>query len=87
MTILTNGHLVTMSQTGARPEPQIDPDPDEGNAAGGVDAIEEPVQVPPLTPDVPSAQLSDDDVPDAIQEGEEPDSDANVEDPSAEPAD
>lgn len=75
-----------MSDTGARPEPQVDADPDEGNAAGGVDAVEEPVQLPALTPDVPSAQLEDDDVPDAIQEPEEPDSEANTEDPSSEPS-
>lgn len=76
-----------MSETGDRPVPQLDEDPDEGNAAGGVDAVEEPVQVDALTPDVPSAQLDvEDDVPDAILEPEEPDSEANTEDPSAEPS-
>lgn len=75
-----------MSETGARPEPQIDSEPDEGNAAGGIDAIEEPVQVPALDTVVPSAQLEDDEVPDEIQEPEGPDSEANIDDPSAEPS-
>lgn len=69
------------------PVPEIDPEPDEGNEAGGVDAVENPSVVPPVTPDVPlSAQVTDDQVPDGIQEPEEPDSDANTEDPSAEPS-
>ena len=70
------------------PEPTIDQDPDEGNAAGGVDAVEEPVVTDPLTPDSPlNAQLDEDvTVPDAISEPEEPDSEANTEDPSAEPS-
>lgn len=43
-------------------EPKIDPDPDPGNEAGGVDAVEE------------------------IKEPEEPDTEANLDDPSAEPS-
>ncbi|MFL6061030.1 MAG: hypothetical protein ACJ72E_07355 [Marmoricola sp.] len=70
------------------PEPTIDGDPDEGNAAGGVDAVEEPVVPDPVTPDSPlNAQLDEEaHVPDAISEPEEPDSDANTADPSAEPS-
>lgn len=76
-----------MSETGARPVPQLDEEPDEGNAAGGADAIQDPVPEPdPVTPDVPSAQLTDDEVPDAIQEPEERDTEANAEDPSVEPS-
>jgi hypothetical protein len=68
------------------PEPTIDADPDPGDAAGGVDAPEPDKPETPVTPDVPlSAQVDDDDIPDAIQEPEGQDSEANVEDPSAEP--
>lgn len=56
------------------PEPHIDEDPDEGDAAGGVDAIEPAHQADPVTPDAPmSPQVDENAVPDAIQEGEEPD--------------
>lgn len=75
-----------MTETGARPVPRIDEEPDEGNAAGGVDAVAEPKEINPLTPDVPSAQLDEDDVPDQIQEPEEPDSEANIDDPNPEPS-
>lgn len=75
-----------MSETGARPVPEVDSEPDEGNAAGGVDAIEEPVQVPAVGTQVPSAQL-DADVPQELKEPEGPDSEANIDDPSVEPAD
>lgn len=69
------------------PTPAVDPDPDPGNEVGGADAVQEDVAVPPVTPDVPlSAQVDDDHVPDEIQVPEEPDSEANVEDPSAEPS-
>jgi len=69
------------------PEPKIDDDPDPGNEAGGPDSIEEDTSIPPLTPDVPlSAQLEDDAVPDEIQEPETPDTEANTENPSAEPS-
>lgn len=75
------------STPGPPTEPTLDDDPDEGNAAGGVDAVEEPVQIDPVTPDSPlSAQMDDDTIPDAVQEPEEPDSEANQEDPSAEPS-
>ncbi len=69
------------------PTPEVDPDPDPGNEVGGTDAVEDDAGVPPVTPDVPlSAQLDDEHVPDEIQEPEEPDTEANVEDPSAEPS-
>ncbi|WP_183407032.1 hypothetical protein [Nocardioides marmorisolisilvae] len=42
---------------------------------------------PPVTPDSPlSAQIDDEDMPSAITEPEEPDSEANVENPSTEPS-
>jgi hypothetical protein len=75
-----------MDTPGAAPEPHIDEDPDPGNEAGGTDAVEEDTAIPPVTPDVPSAQLTDDEVPDEIQEPEEPDSEANIENPSTEPS-
>jgi hypothetical protein len=76
-----------MSEPGPAPVPHVDPDPDPGNEAGGTDAVEEETVVPPVTPDTPlSAQFDEDDVPDAVQEPESPDSDANVDDPSAEPS-
>jgi len=69
------------------PEPRIDPDPDPGNEAGGVDAVEENGTFPPVPPDEPlSAQMAEETMPDGIKEPEEPDSDANVDDPSAEPS-
>jgi hypothetical protein len=69
------------------PEPKIDPDPDPGNEAGGVDAVEENGTFPPVPPDEPlSAQMAEEKMPDEIKEPEEPDSDANVGDPSAEPS-
>jgi hypothetical protein len=69
------------------PEPQIDPDPDPGNEAGGVDAIPDNGTFPPVPPDEPlNAQMEDEEVPDEIQEPEEPDSGANTEDPSTEPS-
>lgn len=76
-----------MDTPGAAPEPTIDADPDPGNGAGGADAVTEETSIPPVTPDVPlSAQLDEDIVPDEIQEGETPDTDANTEDPSSEPS-
>lgn len=75
-----------METPGAAPEPQIDAEPDPGNEAGGPDAVEEDTSIPPLTPDVPSAQLEDDDVPDEIQEPEKPDTEANIDDPNPEPS-
>ena len=76
-----------MSTPGQAPVPQIDPDPDPGNEAGGPDAVEEETVLPPLTPDTPlSAQLDEDDVPDEVQEPETPDSEANEDEPSAEPS-
>ena len=69
------------------PEPQVDADPDPGNEAGGVDAVEENGTFPPVPPEEPlNAQMADEEVPEEIQEPEEPDTDANVEDPSAEPS-
>jgi hypothetical protein len=81
------GHLSLMSEQDNIPEPQVDPDPDPGNEAGGVDAVEENGTFPPVPPDEPlNAQMEDERVPDEIQEPEEPDTNANVEDPSAEPS-
>jgi hypothetical protein len=75
------------SEIAPAPEPTVDEDPDLGNAAGGTDAVEEPVLIPPLTPDTPlNAQLEDETVPDEISEPEEADSEANIDDPSAEPS-
>ena len=69
------------------PEPKVDPDPDPGNEAGGVDAVREKAPFPPVPPDEPlSAQMSAEAVPDEIQTGEEPDTGANIEDPSTEPS-
>jgi hypothetical protein len=69
------------------PEPHIDPDPDPGNEAGGVDAVPENGTFPPVPPDEPlNAQMEDEKVPDEIKAPEEPDTGANVEDPSAEPS-
>lgn len=68
------------------PEPTIDDEPDPGNEAGGPDAVVEPTTVPPLNPEVPLPPDIEDVVPDEIQEPEEPDSEANVEEPSAEPS-
>jgi len=74
------------SDLGPAPEPQVDADPDPGNEAGGPDAVEDRVPLP-ITPDTPlSAQLDGQDVPDSIQAPEEPDTEANVDDPSAEPS-
>ncbi len=74
-----------METSPAAPVPQIDPEPDPGNEVGGTDAVAEDPAVPPVTPDVPmSAQLDDDDIPDAIQQPETPDTEANTADPSAE---
>jgi hypothetical protein len=69
------------------PEPHIDPDPDPGNEVGGVDAVPENGTFPPVPPDEPlNAQMEDEKVPDEIKAPEEPDTGANVEDPSAEPS-
>ena len=69
------------------PEPKIDPDPDPGNEAGGVDAVPDNGTFPPVPPDEPlNAQMSDEEVPDEIQQGEDADTGANVEDPSTEPS-
>jgi hypothetical protein len=68
-------------------EPEIDENPDLGNAAGGADAVEEPTPPEPLTPEVPrSAQMDHEDIPDELKEPEGPDSEANIDDPSAEPS-
>lgn len=78
---------MTDPEVAPAPVPTIDEDPDLGNAAGGTDAVEEPVVVDPLTPDVPlNAQLDDEHVPDEISKPEEPDSEANTEDPTSEPS-
>jgi hypothetical protein len=69
------------------PEPKIDPDPDPGNEAGGVDAVEDGGTFPPVPPDEPlSAQMADEEVPDELKEPEDPDSEANIDDPTAEPS-
>jgi hypothetical protein len=67
------------------PEPQVDPDPDPGNEAGGVDAVEENGTFPPVPPDEPlNAQMEDEKVPEEIKEQEEPDRPADTDDPSKE---
>jgi hypothetical protein len=67
------------------PEPKVDPEPDPGNEAGGVDAPDYAVPMPPVPPDEPlNAQMEDEEVPDEIQEQEEPDRPADTEDPSRE---
>ena len=69
------------------PEPKIDPDPDPGNEAGGVDAVPEHGTHPPVPPDEPlNAQMEEEDVPEEIQEGEGPDRAADTDDPTSEPA-
>jgi hypothetical protein len=69
------------------PEPKVDPEPDPGNEAGGVDAVTEHGTFPPVPPDEPlNAQMEEEDVPDEIQEGEKPDRAPDTEDPSSEPA-
>ena len=75
-----------MDEPGPAPEPQIDPEPDPGNEAGGTDAVEEETTFPPVTPETPlSAQIDDSDMPDEVSELEPSDTDANQEDPTAEP--
>jgi hypothetical protein len=69
------------------PEPKIDPDPDPGNEAGGVDAAHEQGTFPPVPPDEPlNAQMEEETVPDELQQREQPDRPADTEDPSTEPA-
>ncbi|MET3962755.1 hypothetical protein ABIE44_002689 [Marmoricola sp. OAE513] len=69
--------------------PTIDENPDPGNAAGGTDAIEDPTpstEETPLTRDLPASEHVDQEqIPDELQEPEGPDSEANLDDPSAEP--
>ena len=68
------------------PEPQVDPEPDPGNEAGGVDAAETNGTFPPVPPDEPlNAQMEEEEIPDEIQRPEEPDSAAETEDPTPEP--
>jgi len=69
------------------PEPKIDPEPDPGNAAGGVDAPPENGTFPPVPPDEPLSAQMEDEVPDEAREPEQQDRDANVTDPSVEPPD
>jgi hypothetical protein len=67
------------------PEPRIDPDPDPGNEAGGVDAVPDNRTFPPVPPDEPlNAQMEEETVPDEIQEQEDPDRSADTADPSRE---
>jgi hypothetical protein len=81
------GHSGAMGDDDNIPEPKIDPDPDPGNEAGGVDAVPENATFPPVPPDEPlNAQMEEEDVPDEVQEREEPDREADTEDPSSEPA-
>lgn len=59
------------------PEPKIDSEPDPGDAAGGVDAVEARRPENPVTPEPPIGEHPYDDVvPDAVSEPEEPDTDA-----------
>jgi hypothetical protein len=58
--------------TSDAPTPQIDQEPDEGEAAGGVDAVLPAHVVDPVIPDPPvSAQIDEDQVPDEIQQPED----------------
>ncbi|HET9498659.1 MAG TPA: hypothetical protein VFO98_00205 [Marmoricola sp.] len=51
------------------PEPRIDDNPDEGEAAGGVDAVAAAHQIDPVIPEPPiSPQIGEEKVPEAIQE-------------------
>ena len=69
------------------PEPTVDEDPDPGNAAGGVDAVEEEHLVPPVPAGEPlNAQMADEKVPDELLEPEGHDREADIDDPSKEPA-
>jgi hypothetical protein len=71
--------------SGSIPEPQIDPEPDPGNEAGGVDAVPGNGTTPPVPPDEPlNAQMEEEEVPDEIQRLEDPDRAADTEDPSSE---
>ena len=78
------------TEPGPPTQPQLDEDPDPGAAVGGTDAIAEPTpgtEEPPLTREVPaSAQVDRDEIPDELQQPEGPDSEANMDDPSAEPS-
>lgn len=59
------------------PEPRIDPEPDPGEAAGGVDAVLPRRQENPVTPEPPIGEHpTDEDMPDAIETPEPPDEDA-----------
>jgi hypothetical protein len=70
------------------PEPKIDPEPDPGNEAGGVDAVHENGTFPPVPPDEPlNAQMQEEAVPDQALEPEPQDTEANVENPTVEPPD
>lgn len=70
------------------PEPKIDPDPDPGNEAGGVDAVHEQGTFPPVPPDEPlNAQMVDEELPDATRQPESQDTAANTQDPGTEPPD
>lgn len=56
------------------PEPRVDPNPDEGDAAGGVDAVSPRHAEQPVTPEPPiSAQLDEEAVPEEIQERDDSD--------------
>jgi hypothetical protein len=70
------------------PEPKVDPEPDPGNEAGGVDAAPANGTFPPVPPDEPlNAQMQEEKVPEELQQREEPDRAADTEDPTSEPAD
>ena len=67
------------------PEPRIDANPDEGEAAGGVDAVTAPHPPDPVIPEPPiSAQLDQDEIPDEVEEPEEPDTGAQEAQPQGE---
>ena len=69
------------------PEPQVDPDPDPGNLAGGADAVDDGGLTPPVPPDEPlNAQMEDEEMPEELTEKEEPDRAADTEDPTSEPS-
>lgn len=59
------------------PEPRIDPEPDPGEAAGGVDAVLPRRQEEPMTPEPPIGEHpADDAMPAGLETPEEPDEDA-----------
>lgn len=80
-----NGHRDPM--TDQLPVPTIDDDPDPGNLAGGPDAVAQKGPFPPVPPDEPLTEQLAEEIPDELQEPEEPDSSTAESDPAQEPTD